>query len=117
MSIFLNKIPNISQNLQTSFSTSLENNLSIIIILKTLYRDDEAVILDMYIDDISDTTKIVSGKVLVPDSLICLPNSSINFPYMLRCVDVDGINSSITPKNAHKFYLQFSLYNEDLKLE
>lgn len=111
MKLSIIQIPNISQYLNTTIQHQLDTDLSIILVFKTLYRSDD-VILDIYTDDISENTKIVSGKLLTSGALISLPNRNVNFGYYIHCLDMDGIEQPLDKYNAHKFYLQFSSYDD-----
>lgn len=109
------KLPDITQDMLLSVNLPLNNDLTIIMIFKSLNRSDN-VIIDLYRNDISEETKIITGKILQPDSVIKNPDS--NFNYKIECVDEDGIHESITQNNLHKFYIQFvQATNEELSFE
>ena len=109
------KLPDITQNMLLSVNLPLNNDLTIVMIFKSLNRSDN-VIIDLYRNDISEETKIITGKILQPDSVIKNPDS--NFNYKIECVDEDGIHESITQNNLHKFYIQFvQATNEELSFE
>lgn len=109
------KLPDITQNMLLSVNLPLNNNLTIVMIFKSLNRSDN-VIIDLYRNDISEETKIITGKILQPDSIIKNPDS--NFNYKIECVDEDGIHESITQNNLHKFYIQFvQATNEELSFK
>lgn len=109
------KLPDITQDMLLSVNLPLNNDLTIVMIFKSLNRSDN-VIIDLYRNDISEETKIITGKILQPDSVIKNPNS--NFNYKIECVDEDGIHESITQNNLHKFYIQFvQATNEELSFE
>ena len=109
------KLPDITQDMLLSVNLPLNNDLTIVIIFKSLNRSDN-VIIDLYRNDISEETKIITGKILQPDSVIKKPDS--NFNYKIECIDEDGIHESITQNNLHKFYIQFvQATNEELSFE
>lgn len=109
------KLPNITQNMLLSVNLPLSSDLTIVMIFKSLNRSDN-VLLDLYQNDISEETKIVTGKILQPNSVIKNPDS--NFNYKIECVDEDGIHESVTQNNLHKFYIQFTqATNEELSFE
>lgn len=109
------KLPDITQDMLLSVNLPLNNDLTIVMIFKSLNRSDN-VIIDLYRNDISEETKIITGKILQPDSVIKKPDS--NFNYKIECVDEDGIHESITQNNLHKFYIQFvQATNEELSFE
>lgn len=109
------KLPNITQDMLLSVNLPLNNELTIVMVFKSLNRSDN-VIIDLYQNDISEETKIVTGKILQPDSVIKSPDS--NFNYKIECVDEDGIHESITQNNLHKFYIQFTqATNKELSFE
>ena len=110
MNICTVKIPDISKDMQFTLLQQIADDTSVIIIFKTFFRSDD-IIIDVYKDDINNSSKIISGVRLTPNSLICLPNRDINFPYYINCVDQDRVSIPINKNNAHKFYLQFTSYD------
>lgn len=106
------KIPDIQNYMQYISLISISSDVTIVIVYKTLYRSDD-VLIDIYLNEISNDTKIISGRKLTPDSIICIPKYNIGFEYWINCVDQDGINNSLNKYNAHKFYLQFTSYEGD----
>lgn len=111
-------MPDISQYGQYISTISLTADITVVCIYKVINRSD-GILLDLYKNDISEDTKIVSGKLLTPDSLICAPKSSQEFNYYVNCVDMDDISCNIIPTNLSQFYLQFTEneYNPELKQE
>lgn len=107
MTIGIYSLPNMQQYLQCYFPIKLEADKSVLAVFKSLYRSDN-VIVDFYLNEISEDYKIASGKVMTPDSILALPNNSIGFNYTIECVDQDGIDESIRQYNLHKFYLQIT---------
>ena len=107
MKIVITKLPDISNYMQFITPIQLGSDISIICVFKQLFRDDD-VLVDFYLSEISDNTKIVSGIKLTADSLLCLPRFDLGFNYNIYCSNIDGINEPITKNNVHKFYLQFT---------
>lgn len=107
MKIVITKLPDITDYMQFITPLQLSSDVNIICILKQLFRDDD-VIVDFYLSEISENTKIVSGVKLTSDALLCLPKFDLGFNYYIKCVNIDGINEPITKNNVHKFYLQFT---------
>lgn len=105
------RMPDMSEYGQYIYTASLTADITVICVYKAINRSDN-VILDLYKNDISEDTKIVSGRVLVPDSLICTPKTSQDFNYYVNCVDMDDVSCNIMPTNLSQFYLQFT-ENED----
>ena len=112
------KMPDISQYGQYISTISLTADITVVCIYKVINRSD-GILLDLYKNDISEDTKIVSGKLLTPDSLICTPKNSQEFNYYVNCVDMDDVSCNIIPTNLSQFYLQFTEneYNPELKQE
>lgn len=107
MAIEILNIPNLNDYAKYIKSIQLGNNITIISIFKRIFRSDD-VTVDFYIDEISENNKIVTGKLLTANSLLCVPHTSANFDYYINCIDQYGIDESLKYYNAHKFYLQFT---------
>lgn len=103
----INKIPDIQEYSQYLSFLQISNEISIIIIYKQLFRSDD-VLVDIYLNEISENTKIVSGRKLESNSLVSSPNYELGFNYYIFCIDQDDIQESLNIYNAGKFYLQFS---------
>lgn len=112
MKIVLNSIPNITDYMQYITTIQIDSDITIVVVYKTLYRSDD-VLVDIYLNEIADDTKIISGRKLTKDSIVSLPKHDLGFEYLIRCVDQFRINSSLNKYNAHKFYLQFTSYEGD----
>lgn len=112
MQVIINQIPNILNYSQYISLTQISSDVSLIIVYKTMHRSDD-VLVDIYLNEIADDTKIISGRKLTTDSIVCLPKPDIGFTYWINCVDQYGINTSLNKYNAHKFYLQFTSYEGD----
>lgn len=102
-----NKIPDIQQYSQYLSFLQISNDVSIVIIYKQLFRSDE-VLVDIYLNEISENTKIISGRKLESNSLVAPPNYNLGFNYYIFCIDQDSVEQSLNIYNANKFYLQFS---------
>lgn len=105
------KSPDISKYMQFIQTAQISSDLSLILIYKRAFRGND-VILDIYRDEISEKTKIISGRKLTADSLVCLPKTEIGFNFYIHCVDVDNIKQPIKNNNLHRFYLQFTSYED-----
>ena len=112
MKLFNTIIPDIQNYMQYVSLFQISSDISLVIVYKTLYRSDD-ILVDIYLNEIADDTKIISGRKLTSDSIVCLPKPDIGFTYWINCVDQDGINTSLNKYNAHKFYLQFTSYEGD----
>ena len=107
MKIVVTQLPDISNYMQFITPLQLSSDVSVICILKQLFRDDD-VLIDFYLSEISEDTKIVSGVKLTSEALLCPPNYNLGFNYSIHCVNINGVNEPITKNNVHKFYLQFT---------
>ena len=107
MKITITKLPDISNYMQFITPVQLGSDIGVICVLKQLFRDDD-VLIDFYLSEISDSTKIVSGIKLTKNSLLALPRHDIGFNYSIYCSNIDGVSDPITKNNIHKFYLQFT---------
>ncbi len=104
------KMPDISNYIQYTMLHQITNDTSIIMVFKSLFRSDD-ILIDIYKNDITENSKIISGKKLTSNSLISLPNRNVDFSYYIYCVDQDGVNEPVSKKNLYKFYLQFMSYD------
>ena len=111
MDINIQQIPDISQYNEYIYTLQLTAEVSIVLIFKQMFRSDE-VLLDIYLNEIADDTKIVSGKILQPDSIICLPRHDLSFEYQIECVNQDCVEEPLDKNNAYKFYLYFRKLND-----
>lgn len=105
------KLPNISTSMKYIQLYQLGVDISIIIIFKSSIRDN-SVFIDIYRDDISDTNKIISGKLVTLNSCLCQPNNDINFPYYINCYDLDGIDLPLNQDTLQNFYFQFYSFED-----
>lgn len=103
------KLPDISQSMQYIQQIQLNTEITVVFIFKTMFRDDD-VLFDLYLNEIADETKIISGKKLTADALLVQPRYDLDFKYYIHCVDSDGVDESINRYNLNKFYLQFTSY-------
>lgn len=111
------KLPDISEYVQHISLVQIASDISVVVILKQLYRDDD-ILVDIYLNEISDDTKIIAGRKLTKDALICQPRYDLGFNYYVHCIDQDGTNQAIKKYNVNKFYLQFTNYDgEEWKVE
>ena len=107
MNITTTKIPDISQYMQYIQTVQLSSDVTVLIVYKTMFRTDD-VIVDFYLNEVSENTIITSGKLLVNEATLTQPKHDIGFKYSIYCYDIDGVNSGINKYNAYKFYLQFT---------
>lgn len=108
MNIVLYKLDSLDGLNKYSAVVPLLADLSVSVFCKRQLRSDN-VIIDIFLNNINNEDKIVTGKVLAPNSRIFTPSDD-SFNYRIECVDIDGVNKNITPDNLHKFYLQFTNY-------
>lgn len=102
----ISKIPDIQEYSQYFSFLQISNDISLVILYKQLFRSED-VLVDVYLNEISENTKMVSGKKLESGSLVASPKYDLGFKYYIFCVDQDFIKESINIYNANKFYLQF----------
>lgn len=107
MTIEILNIPDLNDYMKYTSTIQLGSNITVIIIFKRVFRSDD-IIVDFYINEISENSKIISGKSLTANSLLCIPKPDTNFNYYINCIDQDGIDESLKYFNAHKFCLQFT---------
>ena len=101
------KIPDIKPYNTYIHQITIDGYITVIIIFKTLFRSDD-VLVDIYLNEIADNTKIISGRKLTKDSIISLPKFDIGFPFQISCIDQDCVGFSINKYNADKYYINFS---------
>lgn len=104
------KAPDINKFMQIIQTAQISNNLSLIIVYKRAFRGDD-ILVDIYRDEISNNTKIISGRKLTPDSLVSLPKTEIDIPVYIHCIDIDAVRQPVKNYNLYKFYLQFTIMN------
>lgn len=109
MNITITNIPDISDYMEYIAQYQISNDVSIIAIYKTLFRSDD-VLIDLYLNEISDNTLLLAGRKLTSNSCVCYPRSENGFNYWVHCIDQDGVDSDVQKTNAYKFYLQFTSY-------
>lgn len=111
MQISLMKLPNISTYMKFIQLFQLGPEMTLILVFRSSGRD-ENVFVDIYKNDISDSNKIIAGKVITLDSCLCLPKSNMEFPYYINCYDLDGRNLPLNQDTLHNFYFQFTSYDD-----
>ena len=107
MAIKILNIPNLNNYMKYIKTIQLGSDITIVIIFKRIFRSDD-IIVDFYINEISENSKVISGKLLTANSLLCTPKPDTNFNYYINCVDQNGVDESLKYFNAHKFCLQFT---------
>lgn len=109
MKITIINIPDVSDYMEYMVQHQISSDITIIAIYKTMFRSDD-VMINLYLNEISEDTLLLAGRKLTPDSCICYPRSELGFNYWVHCIDQNGINCDIKKSNAYKFYLQFTSY-------
>ncbi len=107
MKIILAQCPTIRNYMQLTQVYQLSDNISLIVVFKNLFRSDN-IIVDIYRNEITEESKIISGKSLMSNLLISPPKPEEGLNFSIFCLNKNGINESITKHNLHKFYLQFT---------
>lgn len=110
MRISLMKLPNISTYMKFIQLFQLGSDMTLILVFKSSVRD-ENVFVDIYKNDISDSNKIIAGKIITLDSCLCQPNNEMEFPYYINCYDLDGKDLPLNQDTLHNFYFQFTSYD------
>lgn len=110
MKIEIVQLPDISEYIDYTYSAQIGEDSSIIMLFKRLYRSD-VVLADLYLNEITDTTKIISGIKITAGSVVSMPRYELNFPYYVYCIDQDGVDEPVRYDNLYQFYFQFINYN------
>lgn len=105
-------IPDITQYVDYISPMSLEGNVTVLVVFKQLYRSDD-VLLDIYLNEITNDTKIVSSKLLTPNTILSAPNFDIGFEYYIECVDPKDSMKKVTKYNTKDFQLKFTKYEDE----
>jgi hypothetical protein len=107
------QMPDITNYTQLYVTEPISSDLTVMLVYKKMDRSD-SVLLDVYLNEISSETKVVSGKLLKPDSTVSLPKEEVDFLYSIYCQDRDGVDQDITNRNLNKFFLEFVLDDGDV---
>ena len=107
MKILVQQLPDISEYSECIAPFQLSSDVSLTIVLKQMYRSDD-VLIDIYLNEISEDTKILSGKKLTVDSLVCPAHFDKGLEYRIDCLDIDGVGLPLLKSNVSKFYLQYT---------
>lgn len=107
MNLNIFQMPDISQYMEYICGVQIDDEITIMLVFKQLFRDD-SVLLDIYLNEISEDSVILSGRKLVKNSIVCLPNPELNFYYTIYCSDIYSNNIELNKNNVQKFYLQFT---------
>lgn len=107
MSTYILNLPDISDYYEFLQVFSIGEEITILIKYKTLTRSDK-VLIDIYLNEISEDTKIVAGALLTTDTLLCMPRTDINFNYYIHCIDENDSMIPLNKNNAHKYKLYFN---------
>lgn len=107
MTIKIFNIPDLNDYMKYTSTIQLGSDITVLAIFKRIFRSDD-ILVDFYINEISENNKVIAGKLLTANSLLCTPSTSNNFNYYINCIDQDGVDDSLRYYNAHKFCLQFT---------
>ena len=107
MIISIQQLPDIQQYVQYIYPVQPNAEITVICIFKQLYRSDD-IIVDVYLDEISENTKIIAGKKVTADSIISPPRYDMGLEYSIACIDIGGTGQPVRKDNLNKFYLQFT---------
>ena len=110
MKITIIQLPDISEYINYTYSTQIGEDSSVIMLFKRLYRSD-IVLVDVYLNEITDTTKVISGIKVTAGSIISAPRYDLNFPYYIHCIDQDGVDEPVKQDTLYQFYFQFTNYD------
>lgn len=107
MTTIYSKLPDISEVNEFIQTIPIESNTTIVVIFKQLFRSED-VLVDIYLNEISEDSKIISGVTLVENTLVSLPKPNIGFNFYINCEDSDGVSLPLKNNNVHKFYFMIS---------
>ena len=88
-------------------------------VFRSCFRSQDIIFVDIYQDELTEANKIRSGLKLVGNTVLTSPNYKNNFPYIIRCINTYGFNTTINQQNiSTQFVLEFenvitSEYNWD----
>ena len=116
MKILIKQLPNIFNYVQYIVPFQVSSDVTVTMILKQLYRSDD-VLIDIYLNEISEDTKIITGKKVTSGGIVCLPRYDKGFQYRVDCVDMDMTGQPVRKDNIQNFYLQFTLDDGDYATE
>lgn len=116
MKLLIKQLPNIFNNVQCIMPFQVSSDITVTMILKQLYRSND-VLIDIYLNEISEDTKIIAGRKLTSGGIVCLPRYDMGFQYRIDCVDIDMIGQPLRNDNIQDFYLQFTLDDGDYATE
>lgn len=104
---FLYSIPDMNQKNYVIQPYYVEDNVYIFV-FRSCFRDQDIIFVDIYQDELTEANKIRSGLRLIGDTVLTLPNYSVNFPYGVRCFNIYGFDTKLTPQNVStQFMLEF----------
>lgn len=116
MKILVKELPNIYNYVQYILPFQLSSDVTVTIILKQLYRSND-VLVDIYLNEISEDTKIIAGRKLTSGGIVCFPRYDMGFQYRIDCMDMDMTGQPVRNDNIQDFYLQFTLDDGDYATE
>lgn len=104
---FIYEIPDLYQKNYVIQPYYVEDNVYIFI-YRTMFRDPDLIMVDIYRDELTSANKIYSGLKLTSDAVLCLPNFEANFPYGVRCINQYGFDKQATPEIVStEFVIEF----------
>ena len=106
MAIYTLNLPDISDYMEYLQTVQLGTENTVLLRFKTCLRSDD-VFVDIFLNEISEDTKIISGRKMTPNSMISIPNSDNSLQYSIHCVDIDDTLLPINKYNLNKFMLFF----------
>lgn len=115
---FLYNIPDMSQKNYVIQPYNVEDNVYLFV-FRSCFRSQDIIFVDIYQDELTEANKIRSGLKLVGNTVLTSPNYKNNFPYIIRCINTYGFNTTINQQNiSTQFVLEFenvitSEYNWD----
>jgi hypothetical protein len=105
------KMPSIKNKAEVVLQKQIFDTTSITLVFQKIFRSSN-IKLDVYLDGVSEVTKIVSGKILQKDSILYVPNTNSDFKYFISCSNMDFLDEDITENTLQDFYLQFTDYTD-----
>ena len=112
MQIQIQRLPDVTQYLTNYLQIPITADSTLLFVFKTLYRSDD-VLVDIYLNEITEDSLIIGGRKLAPDSIVSYPRYDLGFNWYISCVDQDGVDLPLTQYNMYKFYLQFTLDDDE----
>lgn len=112
MNVTIVNIPDVSDYMEYITQYQISNDITVIAVYKTMFRSDD-VLINLYLNEISEDTILIAGRKLTTGSCVCYPRNELGFNYWVHCFDIDCIYTDVQRSNAYKFYLQFTSYENE----